>query len=101
MKTRRRDPLGRKNNYPLWARCCLLKRQNALVGGASRRSGFFHPRSFHRRIFAPLASSKPALSLESVTSLWMLEMKLDFFRVVQGWWKRFFLKESYIGSYEV
>lgn len=39
MKTRRRDPLGRKNNYPLWARCCLLKRQNALVGGASRRSG--------------------------------------------------------------
>lgn len=36
MKTRRRDPLGRKNNYPLWARCCLLKRQNALVGGDAR-----------------------------------------------------------------
>ena len=43
----RREAMQRcKNNYPLWARRCLLKRQKALVGGASRRSGSsvsFHP----------------------------------------------------------
>lgn len=80
-KWRREAIQRRKNNYPLWARRCLLKRQKALVGGASRRSGScgsFHPRSFHhhppdicsvassRLIYSGAPSSLPHPSLHSL-----------------------------------
>ena len=89
MKTRRRDPLGRKNNYPLWARCCLLKRQNALVGGASRRSGSIPARFTAGYLLRWLASNP--LYPSSVPSLGCWRW-IWIFGMVQGWWKRFFWK---------
>lgn len=95
MKTRRRDPLGRKNNYPLWARCCLLKRQNALVGGASRRSGSIPARFTAGYLLRWLASNP--LYPSSVPSLecWRSGF-LGWFKVGG---KDFFERVLYIGIY--
>lgn len=98
MKTRRRDPLGRKNNYPLWARCCLLKRQNALVGGASRRSGSIPARFTAGYLLRWLASNP--LYPSSVPSLgcWRWIWIFGVVMVKVGG-KDFFERVLYIGIY--